>query len=416
MSALLAVFAYMKCVAKGVQVKVLMLGKMMARLCVTFFFLLLTAQSFAEEGWLIVTPNEVLNLNEAISLVVVKPNDEISWPEKLSLTLSNQVDSEVVELLATTEKSSTRRHYKGKVTSFFKGDVLAQLTNQPSNRLLMTAKQLDVFSEEAFTAKSLKITQEIGEQEPKVAKTILIPKPKEERTISANEPLYFIVGSSDERDFDARFQISFKYRPFDPGASVATFIPYASNLYFAYTQTSIWDLGSKSSPFKDTSYRPSVYYNWDESDKGLNPSSWKFGLEHESNGRAGDESRSLNIAFIQPSWSLGSSGGKRFTFMPKIYTYIEKSDNRDIQEYRGYADWIARYGRDDAAILTAMYRLGTKGYTQGQIDLSYPISDKIFGRTGTFLHFQLLGGYGETLIDYNKKSETQLRVGISLAR
>jgi outer membrane phospholipase A len=102
--------------------------------------------------------------------------------------------------------------------------------------------------------------------------------------------------------------------------------------------------------------------------------------------------------------------------MPKIYTYIEKSDNRDIQEYRGYADWIARYGRDDAAILTAMYRLGTKGYTQGQIDLSYPISDKIFGRTGTFLHFQLLGGYGETLIDYNKKSETQLRVGISLAR
>ena len=129
MSVLLAVFAYMKCVAKGVQVKVLMLGKMMARLCVTFFFLLLTAQSFAEEGWLIVTPNEVLNLNEAISLVVVKSNDEISWPEKLSLILSNQVDSEVVELLATTEKSSARRHYKGKSTSTFKGDVLAQLTN-----------------------------------------------------------------------------------------------------------------------------------------------------------------------------------------------------------------------------------------------------------------------------------------------
>ncbi|MDE0926111.1 MAG: hypothetical protein OR997_03405 [Methylophilaceae bacterium] len=71
----------------------------------------------------------MLNLNEAISLVVVKSNDEISWPEKLSLTPSNQVDSEVVELLATTEKSSTRRHYKGKGTSTFKGDVLAQLTN-----------------------------------------------------------------------------------------------------------------------------------------------------------------------------------------------------------------------------------------------------------------------------------------------
>jgi len=48
--------------------------------------------------------------------------------------------------------------------------------------------------------------------------------------------------------------------------------------------------------------------------------------------------------------------------------------------------------------------------------LSYPISDKIFGRTGTFLHLQLLGGYGETLIDYNRPSDTQLRIGISLAR
>ncbi len=102
--------------------------------------------------------------------------------------------------------------------------------------------------------------------------------------------------------------------------------------------------------------------------------------------------------------------------MPRFYTYLEKSDNSDIQEYRGYVDWIAKFGRDNAGILTAMYRQGTNGYAQGQIDLSYPISDKIFGRTGTFLHFQLLGGYGETLIDYDKRSDTQLRVGISLAR
>jgi len=87
-----------------------------------------------------------------------------------------------------------------------------------------------------------------------------------------------------------------------------------------------------------------------------------------------------------------------------------------MHHYRGYVDWLVRYGRDDAAILTAMYRQGTKGYAQGQLDLSYPISDKIFGRTGTFLHLQLLGGYGETLIDYNRDSDTQLRVGISLAR
>jgi phospholipase A1/A2 len=379
--------------------------------------LLFATQSFAEESWLIATPNELLNLNESLLLEVVKPSAETSWPENLRLTIFTQENSEVVELVSMEENTDqTRRRYTGKVTFSFNGDVLAKLTNQPSNRLLMTANPIDIASHQATTSLQKETTAETTVQIAKKPDTIHIPESKEVKTISANEPLYFIVGSNSERDYDARFQISFKYRPFDPGATVAEVIPYASNLYFAYTQTSIWDLGSESSPFKDTSYRPSVYYNWDESGKGYNPNSWKFGLEHESNGRDGEESRSLNIAFVQPIWNLDYSGGKTFTFMPRFYYYLEKSDNDDMHHYRGYVDWIAKYGRDDAAILTAMYRQGTGGYAQGQLDLSYPISDKIFGRTGTFLHFQLLGGYGETLIDYNKRSETQLRIGISLAR
>lgn len=385
--------------------------------------LLFAAQSFAAENWLIATQNELLKPNEVISFEVVKPSAETSWPATLSLTVFTQATSEVVELVAVEAQSSeTRRVYTGKVTTAFDGDVLAKLTNQASNRLLMTANPIDVASHQAVTSQQpipvpeAKPVQQATVEAEKKPDTILIPEPKEERTISANEPLYFIVGSNKERDFDARFQISFKYRPFDPGATVAKVIPYASNLYFAYTQTSIWDLGSESSPFKDTTYRPSAYYYWDESGKGYNPNSWKFGVEHESNGRDGLDSRSLNVAFVQPRWDIDTTRGRKLTFMPKFYYYLEKSDNEDMNHYRGYVDWIAKYGRDNAAILTAMYRQGTDGYAQGQIDLSYPISDKIFGRTGTFLHFQLLGGYGETLIDYDKRSDTQLRVGISLAR
>jgi phospholipase A1/A2 len=394
-----------------------MVAVTITRLWIAVCFLLFAVQSFAQENWLIATQNELLNPNETIALEVIKPSTEIDWPAKLSLTIFTQEMSEVVELVPDAENSSqTRRRYTGKVTSAFDGDVLAKLTNQPSNRLLMTANPIDVAAHQAATSQPIKTTQQAVIQAEKEPDTILIPEPKEERTISANEPLYFIVGSNKQRDFDARFQISFKYRPFDPGASVAALIPYASNLYFAYTQTSIWDLGSESSPFKDTSYRPSIYYYWDESGKGYNPNSWKFGLEHESNGRDGVDSRSLNIAFVQPHWNIDTTRGRKLTFKPKFYAYLEKSDNSDIANYRGYVDWIAKYGRDDAAILTAMYRQGTDGYVQGQVDLSYPISDKIFGRTGTFLHLQLLGGYGETLIDYNKRSDTQLRIGISLAR
>ncbi len=381
--------------------------------------LLFIKTSFASEGWLIVTPNALLNNNGELLLEVVKPSSMTTWPDNLILLLDGQNIHEQVEILLVEKGASTdiRRTYKGIVKSKFEGNVRAELAHLESNRLLLAASSVEAASNEILTSQqeATSIKDNVDDSAEKSG-TIVISAPKEDPTITANEPLYFIVGSSKERNFDARFQLSFKYRPFDPDATVATFIPYASNLYFAYTQTSIWDIGSDSSPFKDTSYRPSIYYNWAESGKGLNPNRWKFGLEHESNGRDGDESRSLNIAFVQPFWSMDFSSGRQLTFMPKIYQYIEKSDNSDIHHYRGYVDWMARYGREDGAILTGLYRQGTQGYVQGQLDLSYPISDKLFGRTGTFLHFQLLGGYGETLIDYNHQRETQLRIGLSLAR
>jgi phospholipase A1/A2 len=383
-------------------------------------FLLFSSTSFAAGDWLIATQNELLNNSGELLVEVIKPSHIATWPNHLVLNLSSQNTREQVEIALIEDDLTTdiRRTYKGVVKSKFVGNVRVELVNLESNRLLLTATSVETTSNEVLvshqeTISDKKINIDDTDED---SSTIVIPAPKEDPTITSNEPLYFIVGANKERSFDARFQLSFKYRPFDPDATVAKFIPFASNLYFAYTQTSIWDIGSDSSPFKDTSYRPSIYYNWEESGNGINPYSWKFGLEHESNGRAGSESRSLNMAFVQPFWHIDFSNGRRLTLMPKIYQYLEKSDNPDIQRYRGYVDWMARYGREDAAILTGMYRQGTDGYAQGQLDLSFPISDKLFGRTGTFLHFQLLGGYGETLIDYNRQRNTQLRIGLSLAR
>jgi phospholipase A1/A2 len=378
----------------------------------------------AKESWLIATHSEVLEVTGNLSIEVIKPNDIVDWPRHLALSLSyqDQVKQVILTLVENKQSNTIRQRYEGVNNTGFSGEILITLADQVSNRLMLVKRDA-IEAPEKVAADTNPLStdialdkQENSEEGRKEYPTVFVPESKEHRTITPNEPLYFIVGSNDERDFDARFQLSFKYRPFDPGARVAQFIPYASNLYFAYTQTSIWDLGAESSPFKDTSYRPSLYYNWKESGKGLNPSSWKFGVEHESNGRDGDESRSLNIAFVQPHWTVDFSGGNKLTFMPRFFTYMDKSENNDIHHYRGYVEWLARYGREDAAILTAMYRQGTQNYAQGQLDLSYPISDKIFGRTGTFLHFQLLGGYGETLIDYNRRSDTQLRIGISLAR
>jgi phospholipase A1/A2 len=388
----------------------------------SILMLLAATISIAKESWLIATQNEVLESSGKISIEVIKPNDIAQWPDHLALSLSyrDQVKQVILTLVGEKQSNVVRQRYEGVNNTDFSGEILITLADQESNRIMLVKRENPIVNDQSVAVTNhLDVEVPLAKQtktENDKYPTVFVPEPSENRTITANEPLYFIVGSNDERNFDARFQLSFKYRPFDPGARVATFIPYASNLYFAYTQTSIWDLGGESSPFEDTSYRPSLYYNWAESGKGLNPSSWKFGVEHESNGRGGEDSRSLNIAFVQPHWTIDFAEGNKLTFMPRFFSYLEKSDNDDIHHYRGYVEWLARYGRADAAMLTAMYRQGTDNYGQGQLDLSYPISDKIFGRTGTFLHFQLLGGYGETLIDYNRRSDTQLRIGISLAR
>ncbi len=397
-----------------------MIAKALTLLC----FLVISGlplTSHAADKWLIVAQSEAFNTGQTISMDVIKPDNVTFWPDRIYLNLSGAGASEVVELrrVGQSAENGSSQPYTGMPKVEFIGVVRAELVEYKSNRMLLLAASNDDIAplEIAATADTKhEVVQDEAAPIDGNTTMVVLAKPGDEPPLSANEPLYFVVGSSSERDFDARFQLSFKYRPFDPDARVAQYLPPLSNLYFAYTQTSLWDLGGNSSPFKDTSYRPSLYYKWAGSGRGIVPDGWSAGLEHESNGRDGADSRSINTAFVRPTWHFDFAHGNRLTLSPKFYQYLEKSDNPDIYKYRGYVDFQARYGREDGAIVTALYRQGTGGYASGQIDFSYPISDKLFGRTGTFIHLQLMEGYGETLIDYNRYKDTQLRLGLSLAR
>ena len=61
-----------------------------------------------------------------------------------------------------------------------------------------------------------------------------------------------------------------------------------------------------------------------------------------------------------------------------------KEGNPDIRRYRGDADWILRYGREDGWLLATQLRRGTAGHGSAQFDLSYPLRQPIFARTGGF--------------------------------
>jgi len=385
-----------------------------SRMAVALAAIVFCTNTYATD-WLVISKTTDIEPGQPMLLEIVRP-EGADWPEALQLRLRDDAASEDIVLQqsgAVPDNNPHRRSYRAFAGKHYSGVVTANLVGLPSNRFLLMAangrsRHEDVKTAEAYCEPC---------PPPEVhAPTIVLAKPGEQPALAAHEASYFLIGNTSDRDTDARFQISFKYRLFDPEGIFGRYSPLLSNLYFTYTQTSLWDMGEDSSPFRDTSYRPGLFYEWAGNGSRFMPDEWRIGLEHESNGRSDEDSRSVDIAYLKPAWHYDFADGKRLSFMPKIYHYLDKSDNRDIQRYRGYVDWIARYGREDGLVVEGLYRQGTADHVTGQIDLSYPISEKIFARTGSFVHLQLFSGYGETLLEYDRKRDSQIRLGISISR
>jgi phospholipase A1/A2 len=379
----------------------------------------LPLKGHAKEDWLVISNSTLLNAGEALSIEVIKP-ESATWPESLMVELSGAGASESIVLIEAPSGNSTlshRRSFQLTPSKQFAGLVKARLADVESNQFLLIANSDAVRGSVTALVEPHQELEPVDSPFPNSSSPqIVIAKPGDEPALSAHEPTYIVFGDSSDRGFDARYQLSFKYRIFDPEGFIGRFSPLFSNLYFSYTQTSLWDIGEDSSPFRDTSYRPGLFYQWAGSDKFLFPDEWRVGAEHESNGRSDVDSRSIDTAYISPSWHIDLPSNRRFSFTPKIYTYIDKNENNDIQRYRGYVDWMARFGREDGLMFNGLYRQGTAGYATGQLDISYPISERIFARTGSFVHLQLFSGYGETLLDYDQDRDSQIRLGISIAR
>ena len=237
--------------------------------------------------------------------------------------------------------------------------------------------------------------------------------------ISPNEPVYFSLGLHER--LSAKFQLSLKFRPFGPTDDTIGG-PYPWNdLYLAYTQTSIWDLEAESKPFYDTSYRPSLFYQRrDILDMFGGRFSLRAGVEHESNGKGGVDSRSINILFVRPSWWWTLDRRWAIAFSPKAYAYIERSENTDIARYRGHVDWQLTLAQDRGIRVSTTMRLGTGGHGSFLADFSYPFADitplRAIGLQHGYLHIQYFNGYGETILSYDERLAWQLRVGLMLVR
>lgn len=238
---------------------------------------------------------------------------------------------------------------------------------------------------------------------------------QEEPSLTINEPMYFILGKNKD-SIKARLQFSFKYKLFDADGIVLKKFPFFSKFHFAYTQNSLWDLSASSSPFEDSSYRPSFFWEFKNNPKDFLPIYLRVGYEHESNGQSVNISRSIDTIFCLLLWKRDIKENA-LIFGIKPYFYIFKGNhNEDIQNYRGFNDFLIRYGNEDKWILSFLYRRGTENKSTFQIDLSYPVRKKIFSRAGGYFYIQVFYGYGETLIKYDKKEGPNIRAVFSIVR
>lgn len=234
--------------------------------------------------------------------------------------------------------------------------------------------------------------------------------------IRAHEPLYFIYGPDEP---GAKFQFSFKYKLLEfSGAAPQRMV---RTLQFAFTQRSVWDIDGVSSPFYDTSYMPEVIYE-SLAPESSNTRGWfqwlgfQVAYKHESNGRDGPLSRTVNIAYARPVFAFGALDRWHLLVMPEVFSYLSRpDDNPDIEDYRGFGKLHLVFGRNDGPTLMATLWSGKEfDRFSTQLDFTLPIRTRLLN-FATYLLVQYWNGYGESLLSYRERSDT-IRAGFSLVR
>ncbi len=231
-----------------------------------------------------------------------------------------------------------------------------------------------------------------------------------ENGIISNSNIYY-------KQYEAEFQISLKK-------------PLSFNLFglneiiaFAYTQKVWWQIYAPSSPFRETNYEPEIFITIPTPiyiDKKSNLKGIRLGFVHESNGRAGLQSRSWNRLYISSVWQY-----KTFFTNFRIWHRISEDaknsptdlygdDNPDIVDYMGYGDISLSYllGKNQIG-LVLRNNLNFSGNNRGALMLDWSLP--LLYAKDSFWYIKIFSGYGESLIDYNRHVD-KLSLGFSFSR
>lgn len=223
---------------------------------------------------------------------------------------------------------------------------------------------------------------------------------------------YFVFGTAlgykpTVYNSNVKFQISIQQK------LTRSTLPFKTYLYLYYTQKCFWNVLQNSLPMTDLNFNPGIGIArpFFSTTTGRYVGKAFFTIEHESNGRDGDASR---------SWNRISFGGN-ILVDNNIMVYakfwipiIDGGNNKDILKYCGIyhmgfqvMDNKRRFGV--SALLTKRADWNPFNWNT-ELDVKYRISE----RDNQYLFLQYYNGYGEGLLAY-KEFHSEIRIGICLS-
>ncbi|MCO5109301.1 MAG: phospholipase A [Burkholderiaceae bacterium] len=193
------------------------------------------------------------------------------------------------------------------------------------------------------------------------------------------------------------------------------------SLWFGYTQQSYWQVFSPqiSRPFRTTDHEPEVIYVY-PTDAQL-PWGWRWrysgiGVVHQSNGQSLPLSRSWNRAYLMTGMELDNRWAVNARLWKRIGESASSDDNPDISDYIGRGELSAFWNmdKDNTLGLTLRSSLNSSPRGSARLEWMQTLGTGLGGgKSNLRLHTQLFSGYGDSMIDYNRK-RTVFTVGLSL--
>ena len=195
------------------------------------------------------------------------------------------------------------------------------------------------------------------------------------------------------------------------------------SLWFAYSQKSYWQVFNKnlSRPFRSTDFEPEAIYIYPHQIAlpfGFHYRLTGAGVVHQSNGQSLPLSRSWNRAYLFGAAEKQLSPNSHLTLQAKVWRRFRESaaddDNPGIENFIGRGEFSADWQINPRNSLGVTVKHSLRSEAKGSTRIDWMLAPKSSPTySGLRYHVQLFNGYGDSLLDYNRR-RTVLSLGLSL--